>query len=117
MHYVFPVKDVYSVLDKYFVGYDLDIHDVSYNFTYLEDDKYIDSPGFVSVYPTIGFFYRIDSVTDSGDGTVTVVIFVSDVEEKNGDFVPTEKDRQKHTFVIEPGQNYCIVHSYKVEYL
>ena len=115
-HFVIPVEDIYAVLDKYFVNYKLDIHDVGYSFTYLEDDKYISSPGFIGIYPTVGFFYDISSVTDNGDGTVTVEILQNKVEEVGYDFLPTDECSAKHIFVIEPGENSCIVHSYKIEY-
>ncbi|MGN0627373.1 MAG: hypothetical protein ACI4IT_05365 [Oscillospiraceae bacterium] len=112
--YVIPVSDINAVLDKYFIEYELDIHDTTANYTYLEDDKYICLPGYLSIIPP-DYGHHIDSVTDNGDGTVTVAIVEDGVAQIDDDLVYTGKDGAKVIFTLEPGDYYCHILSCRIE--
>lgn len=113
LYTIIPVKDIYSVLDKYFVGYELDIHETTHKFIYFENETYI-SCAVYGFYPLFMGGYRIESINDNGDGTVTINIIVNGVEEIDNNYIPNGKDESLHTFIIEPSENSCIIHSYKI---
>ena len=115
--YLIPVSDIHTVLSKYFSEYDLDIHDHSYNFEYLEDDTVIRSLGFVGIDFIYHAGYSIDSVVDNGDGTVKITVFINGTEmTENDEIIPTGEISEVHTMVIEPDKKSCKICSYEVEY-
>lgn len=114
--YIIPKKDIHSVLDKYFTDYDLDIHNLSYNFEYINDGEYIVSPGFDSIIQTFHGGYEITSIDDNSDGTVSISLTVNKVEEINDMFVISDQIESIHTFTIKPENNKCIILSYFIEH-
>ncbi len=116
---VILVSDIHAILDKYFEGYELDIHVLGENYEFLENDKYIKYPGsglMAVVRPDRGG-YRIDAVTDNGDGTVTAVIITTGIDEIDGIFVPNGKDESINKITFEPKENSCKILSYEIEWL
>ncbi len=115
-----PVGDVMKVLDKYFEVFEFYGNKTSIESAEFIDQRYIEIPAETGIPYVIAYDrggYRIDSVTDNGDGTVTAVIITNEAEEINNEFVPTGKDLQSHTLVFEPQASSCHIISYKVENL
>ena len=112
---VIPTDDIFKVLDKYFYDYNLNIDEIGINFEYTEDGKHIKAPGFIGIYPSVGVFYTIESVTDNGDGTVTAVIAMEKTVEEENDIVSTGEIESKHIFNFKPEQNSCKINYYRIE--
>ena len=112
---VIPIEDIFNVLDKYFYDYNLNIDEIGINFEYTGEGKYIKAPGFIGIYPSVGVYYDIESVTDNGDGTVTAVIAMEKTVEENHNFVPTGEIESRRIFNFTPAENSCKINYYRIE--
>jgi hypothetical protein len=110
-----PVNDIYNLLDKYFEDYTLDLHDTSYNFSFTNDDEYVISPGFISVGAEFRSGYRIENVSDNGDGTVSIEIITNEETMVDDEIVATGKDGYSWTFKIKPENDRCRILCLTVE--
>ena len=112
---VIPIEDIFSVLDKYFYNYNLNTDEIGINFEYTGEGKYIKAPGFIGIYPSVGVYYDIESVTDNGDGTVTAVIAMEKTVEEGYNIVSTGEIESRHVFNFKPEQNSCKINYYRIE--
>ncbi len=114
---VISIDYINSFLGKYFDNVDFNPENWGSNFEYSEDKKSIIVAGLGSYDLPKYNVYDIDSVTDNGDGTVTVVIITKHADFIDDKFVPTGEDEQRKTIVFEPKENSCKIISYKCENL
>ena len=112
-----PKEDIYHVLDKYFIGYQLDLSDTFLDIEFTDGGKTAVVPGFIGIVNTHWGGSKLESISDNDDGSLTVKYISFAVDEIEGTFSSTGEVSEIYTFVIRPSENRCVIEKLEVEHL
>ena len=115
-NYIIPTEDFYRVLDKYFSGYDFDLNETFLDVEYIDEGKSAVLSGFIGISHINWGGYEMESVSDNGDGSLTVKYISFAVDETEETFSSTGKISERYTFIIRPSKNRCIIEKLEIEH-
>ncbi|MBR6658355.1 MAG: hypothetical protein IKL18_09355 [Oscillospiraceae bacterium] len=114
--YHIPMTDIYTILNKYFDNFHLNMEEISVNYEFDEETDTIAIYGGYGIINYRGEDRNVVSVTDNGDGTITTIVeeYVYHMDD-NDNMILSEKPEIRKIMVLRPENSRCVIESLKIE--
>ena len=114
--YHIPMTDIYTILNKYFDNFHLNMEETRVNYEFDEETDTIAIYGGYGIINYRGEDRNVVSVTDNGDGTITTIVekYVYHMDD-NDNMILSEKPEIRKIMVLRPENSRCVIESLKIE--